>query len=988
MSSNLPIDTDIDEVFFDLNCINVNPSAILQKIPITNRTQFSIININVRSLAKNFGLLLSLLKISKMQYTIIVLTETWLKDSDDTLFNIPGYEHISVNRRDSETGGGLRIYYSTSINFIATNEKLTGIHDSHECLSAEFNIDKKYKLHVIGIYRPPKSNIKSFIKHLKENKITHNPNDTNIIKIVAGDMNIAYNLHNLNIPRDHQAYFELFTSNAFKFHITKPTRLGMRGNRDTIIDHIWSNCLIDSHSFTINFKISDHLPNAVIFNHNISTKPSTSKFYDFSIGNLENFMKNKRNAFQPLIDHNIVDIEYSMFHLYEEILKITKNYFPVCSKQSTSRHLNTPWLTRNMKKCLRRKHKLYELYKNNKIQYSIYKDFSCILRKIINYSKANYEKDLLNDLGGNSKEIWKKINALMRPSIKSDPPFIIDSNKTSISDSEKIADAFVNMFDELPNELVNNIPDALVNHTNNIKTNPKSMLLFPTTPNEIILIIKDLKPNNSTDDIPTKLLKLANEEISLILSKLFNKMIEVGIYPSLLKYYRTTPVHKKGSKTDINNYRPISVLKTIDKIFEKLLYVRLEGFFNKYNLFSDNQFGFSKGKSTGIAVTKLIHTITEHLNNNTYSICIFADLSKAFDTVDHELLVEKLSKYGVRGIVLKLFESFLTNREHRVKFKNSFSKKVISKRGVPQGSCLGPLLYSIYIADIENVLKNCDLTIYADDITIEISGNNLSNLAFRANEILKTFTDYCHHNLATISIQKSFYMIFSNSPVTNTDLPAINLCNEPLKKVDSVVYLGVHIDAKLKFKDQADFLRGKLNTHKAIARRVNNKLTLIPAKIYYFSLIQSYILYGLPVWGGALFVNGAHDDLQAKQDKIIRSLFSKYFPRKTLNDVYKTLNIPKIKQLYKIHVSIYIYDIINTNLFPQLKAATNALIFKHDYNTRRNSLLIPLNNFTNFRYNFIYNAIKVWNDIPADIKKLTCNRFKTEIKKHFMHLQE
>ena len=677
-----------------------------------------------------------------------------------------------------------------------------------------------------------------------------------------------------------------------------------------------------------------------------------------------------------------------MCHIYEEILKITKKYFPICSKQSTNRHLNAPWLTRNMKKCLTRNHKLYELYKNNNVQYSIYKDFSCILRKIINLSKANYEKDLLNDLCGNSKEIWKRINSLMRPSTKSEPPFIIDSNKTSISESDKIADAFVNIFDEVPNELADNLPEALVNYTNNIKTNPKSMLLFPTTPSEIILVIKDLKPSNSIDDIPTKLLKIANEEISLILSKLFNKMIEVGIYPSLLKYYRTTPVHKKGSKTDIKNYRPISVLKTIDKIFEKLLYSRLEGFFSKFNLFSDNQFGFSKGKSTGIAVTKLIHTITEHLNDNTYSMCIFADLSKAFDTVSHELLVKKLSRYGVRGIVLKLFESFLTNREHRVKFNNSFSKKVKSKRGVPQGSCLGPLLYNIYIADIENVLKNCDLTIYADDITIEISGNNLPNLASKANEILKTFADYCHHNFATISIPKSFYMIFSNSPIINTDIPAINLCSVPLKKVDSIVYLGVHIDVKLKFKDQADFLRGKLNTHKAIARRINNKLTLIPAKIYYFSLIQSYILYGLPVWGGALFVNGAHDDLQTKQDKIIRSLFSKFFPRKSLNEVYKTLNIPKIKQLYKIHVSNYLYDIINTNRFPQLKAATNALIFSHDYNTRRNSLLIPLNNFTNFRYNFTYNAIKVWNDIPADIKKLTSKRFKTEIKKHFMLLQE
>ena len=173
--------------------------------------------------------------------------------------------------------------------------------------------------------------------------------------------------------------------------------------------------------------------------------------------------------------------------------------------------------------------------------------------------------------------------------------------------------------------------------------------------------------------------------------------------------------------------------------------------------------------------------------------------------------------------------------------------------------------------------------------------------------------------------------------------------------------------------------------YKSISRRINNELPLIPAKIYYFSLIQSQILYGLAVWGGALFINETHKDLQDKQDKIVRTLFTRFFPRKGLNEVYTQLNIPTIKQLYEIHSSLYLFDIINTDQFPELKASTNELIFNHGYNTRKNTLLIPLNNYSNFRYNFMYNAIKVWNSIPPDIKSVKVKKyFKAKIKRHFM----
>ena len=227
-------------------------------------------------------------------------------------------------------------------------------------------------------------------------------------------------------------------------------------------------------------------------------------------------------------------------------------------------------------------------------------------------------------------------------------------------------------------------------------------------------------------------------------------------------------------------------------------------------------------------------------------------------------------------------------------------------------------------------------------------------------------------------------MIFSNNPSQHDTIPTIKRCNKPLKKVVSVCYLGVHIDEKLKFTKHANEIRMKLNMYKSISRKINNSLTLVPAKIYYFSLVQSRIIYGIPVWGGVLFVNESFKDLQDKQDKIIRALFAKFFPRKELSEIYIQLNIPKIKQLYKIYASLYFYDIINTDKYPQIKASTTELLFSHNYNTRKNSLIIPLNNFSNFRYTFLYNAVKVWNDIPGNIKNTESRKkFKNSIKKHF-----
>ena len=172
-------------------------------------------------------------------------------------------------------------------------------------------------------------------------------------------MNIPYNEQNFNAPRNQKDYFELFISKNYRLHITKPTRIGTRGTNDSCIDHIWSNCFFESSSFTINYKMSDHLPNAVIFDYNVDQKPQVSKFYDFSIENMNNFIRHKHFAFQSLLNYTVIESNESMNHIFGELMDIARKYFPVRTKQISAQSFKAPWLTRNMIKCLRKKHVLF-----------------------------------------------------------------------------------------------------------------------------------------------------------------------------------------------------------------------------------------------------------------------------------------------------------------------------------------------------------------------------------------------------------------------------------------------------------------------------------------------------------------------------------------------------------------------------------------------------------------------------------------------------
>ena len=237
--------------------------------------------------------------------------------------------------------------------------------------------------------------------------------------------------------------------------------------------------------------------------------------------------------------------------------------------------------------------------------------------------------------------------------------------------------------------------------------------------------------------------------------------VEQGIYPSKLKLAKVIPIYKSNDESDPSNYRPISLLSVFNRIFEKMMYNRLKAFLEKFGILHESQYGFREKRSTEHAILEIINQIQTNMDRKLYTCGIFIDLQKAFDTVDHTILLKKLDHYGVRGIVNDWFTSYLTARKQITEIGPlKISKKAPVLSGVPQGSVLGPLLFLVYINDICNSCNQMKFYLFADDTNLLYADKNLKSLESTINDELCKLYDWLIANKLSLNIKKSNYVIF------------------------------------------------------------------------------------------------------------------------------------------------------------------------------------------------------------------------------------
>ena len=420
--------------------------------------------------------------------------------------------------------------------------------------------------------------------------------------------------------------------------------------------------------------------------------------------------------------------------------------------------------------------------------------------KLRDTKAAYYHKEIENN-SGNVREIWKTINDLMSRKIKSDTINELKVNNLSFTEPCKIADELNKHFTEVGSTLASTLPQ------NNCDF--KQYLLKPKTNFRLekISLTSVLKTLNSLatkkavglDYISSKLLKVAALVLAESLCKIFNKSVKICTFPSERKSAKVFPVHKKDDKSNPNNYRPISVLPAVGKVFERIIYDQLYSYLSRNKLVTKHQSGFRSLHSTVTALLDATNEWYRNIDQDNTNVVVFLDLAKAFDTVSHEILLNKLELYGISGPTLDWFKSHLSNRDQ---------KKISC--GVPQGSILGPLLFLIYINDLPACLKYATARMFADDTTITNSHKSTARLHREVNHDLNNLQNWLLANQLSLNVFKTEYMYFaSDYNLSNLGIFVIDplkIGEQPITRVQSTKSLGNVFDQRLVWEEHFDSL--------------------------------------------------------------------------------------------------------------------------------------------------------------------------------------
>ena len=509
---------------------------------------------------------------------------------------------------------------------------------------------------------------------------------------------------------------------------------------------------------------------------------------------------------------------------------------------------------------------------------------------------------------------------------------------------------------------------------------------------EILDIIKSL-PNKATGpvSIPLKLLHIVADLIVIPLCHIINKSFSSGIFPDILKVAKVLPFHKGGSSQDLNNFRPISLLSIFDKIIEKLMHKRLYEFFEHHNILFENQFGFRKNNSTINALIEITEKIKESIDNGKFGCGIFIDLKKAFDTVNHKILLNKLEHYGIRNESLKWFESYLTGRKQYVYLNGESSNLKDINCGVPQGSVLGPLLFLIYINDLPNVSEKLKFFLFADDTNIYFESNDLPSMEKVINKELEQLNLWLNVNRLALNISKTNFVIFRtyNKPIKHNMTLKIN--KKAISQKEHIKYLGITIDSHLNWKNHIFNVSKKISRSIGIMYKLREFMNIKMLINIYYSLIYSHLVYAIHVWGSAC--DTELNKILILQKKAVRMITKNDQyplvpgPLVPSNPIFKELGILKVSDIFKLNVTKFIFSCLSLNIpriFHDWFTMNHSI---HNYNTISNTNINMKNYFeienvteTNLlhtRYSRLVNyggkKLKVagpilWNSLPKNIR--------------------
>ena len=946
------------------------------------------VHVNARSILPKISELRLIAANSKA--AVIGVSETWLDDSvNDSEVSIDNY---NIYRKDrSRNGGGVCVYVRSDFAF---NTRSDLQNEGIEAVWIDLILPKTKPILICIAYRPPKQS--NFFAKFEQTLLNYE-NLPESEFYLLGDINI--NINNSKVSKcglgiSLQEWCNMFDISQI---INSPTRI--TSDSESLIDHIYvSNTEKVAQSGVIDLGFSDH---SMIFCTRKTVRSLYNSHNSVKIRSMKNYSVETLNAKLNSVDwlefysSTCVDTALTIFcNTFTDILDSIAPIKTIRIKQRTE-----PWMTDNILQNIRERNRTFYNFRKTK-SHLLYKKY-CQLRnkvqRLVKEAKQNYIDSEIEENKHKPKLLWKVLSKLgYSDKSKQKSKIGLDINGERCFDEAKVADEFNNFYTSVAADLVSKLPNPLnyftSHHVNHYYANkgvlPNMFSLQPITSDCVLKQLKSLNKTKSTglDGISAKFLNDSADHIHNQVTHILNLSITSSKVPRALKKAKVVPLYKKDNKFDVGNYRPVSILCSLSKILERVVYDQLEQFLIGNNLLYEFQSGFRSKFSTDTCLIHLTDFIKEEISHGNYVGMILIDLRKAFDTVDHAILCSKLKAMGLNDQSVQWFNSYLCHRTQLVEINGTKSDFNNISCGVPQGSILGPILFNIYVNDMVSSVQ-CKLLLYADDSCLIVSNKDKNIIESTLTNEIENLSKWLVDNKLSLHLGKTESILFgSKSKLKKCSKLNISCNGFPIASKTQVKYLGALLDQSVSGNPMATGVLKKANHRLKFLYRQGKYLDKDSKKTLCQSLVLTHFDYSCSSWHSGLLAQNKKR-LQTCQNKLARyclNLTARSHIGPEELDSLGWLDVHhRVCQMKLTHV----HKIFNNSAPKYLEHNFHRLNTIHSYNTRGSSF-----NFYEQSVNsisektFYHTGIKLWNHLPKSIQTIEpLHTFKSKLK---LHLKE
>ena len=977
---------------------------------------FNLLSLNVRSLSSCFNDLNDLIAKVKTPFSVIALQEVW---STTKNFTLPGFHPLQSATRDScgpvnpNCGGGVGIFVSSDYDFEPLpqlNCFVRGVYESIWILISD-KVNRDSQKFIVGnIYRPdtpPRSNLPLALTthHGILNKISQDKQLRKCKLFVLSDFNLDLNLFlssdAVNDYVNDQASFGLSSVVSISAHPTSSS--------SKIIDHVFTSVPPSSiMSGVLMEHLSDHLPIVVAdLSSKLSKQLPPQPPRDYSKSNTNSYLTLLKSINFVVDEDNVKSAFDSFFSLITAAAELA---FPFKLPKSKAKAKTSPWMSKGLLASAKIKRTLFiaKLKSPSPLTRKRFQTYNKIFSKCKKMAKQAYYLSCFSSALNNTQKTWSLIgevtgreksasslpSSFTIPTPSGCPP---DTPPTTSSDPATIANGFNTFFGTIGPTLASNIDQSRFpgNHYSNF-LGPKpetNFSLSPVTLEHLFQLVKNLKNKSSSgaDHMSNQLLKKAIFILANPLKTLFDLSFKTGFVPDQMTVAKVIPLHKEGEKTSFNNYRPIAIISTIGKLMEKVVHRQLYDYLESQEILTKSQFGFRSHHGVEHPLLLFTDRVRKSLDKGRSNISVFIDLKKAFDTVNYDILLAKLSHYGIKGSELLWFRNYLKRKQYVLLAGNIISDIFFMMCGIPQGTVLGPLLFLIFVNDFAFATTLLSL-LFADDCTLQGEGVDIPSLISHINKQLVVAEQWFSANLLTLNVKKTKYVIFQSSPPSYPlpSLPPLTIGAFTLDRVGkneiekTVRFLGVLIDEQLLFKEHIAILKKKLNSGLFALSSAKHSAPLSVRRCIYFSLFESHLRYGALLYGCA----GEKDlgEITILQKKAIRHVAGAFYLAHT-EPLFQSLKILKFQDLVTLERCVLAHKFKHNKLPDSFFPDFLSPISLSEMSRRQDpECYAPLPNFHHFTPRSpTSRIITSWNALPHPTKLIGCYKaFKADIISAFL----